>query len=95
MYDIQDEVARILNISFFDVEEISDADFDMITGGISTIVNNYAHVFADRQLRNEALYDKMIPSAQKEIREIKKTLKEQNEKKRSIRNRKTNRGTRF
>ena len=77
LYDIQDEIARILDISFFDVEEISDADLDMITGGIHSMVRNYTHTLANRQLQHEAFYEKMIPSAQEEIRKIKKEQHEQ------------------
>ncbi len=86
-YDIQTEIAKILNISFFDVEEISDIDLDMIIGSIDGMIINYTNALANRQLQNEAIYDKMIPSAYEEIQKIKKEEYE--------RNKKQNKSTRF
>ena len=89
LYDIKDEISRVLEIPFFDVEELSDIDLDMITDSINGMVKNYALALAGRQLQNDAIYEKMIPSAQEEIQKIKKEQYEQSREQNRERERRT------
>ncbi len=65
--EMQNEIATILDISIFEVEEISDIDLQMIESSIESIIRNYSHSFAHRQKENQQKYNMLKDNIYKEL----------------------------
>ena len=56
MQTYKEKFQKWLQISIFDVEEISDLDLQIIVDTMKGIPNKYAKGLAERQLYNEKIY---------------------------------------
>ncbi len=82
---VQEKIAHILNISIFDVYEISDIDLEMIESSIHNMINRYSHSFAQRQKDHDEIYNLLTDDAYEDVQKLLKEEKEKNERNRKIR----------
>ncbi len=72
---IQEKIAHILNISIFEVHEISDIDLETIKLSIDSVIDQYSHSFADRQMHHNKIYNSLTEATKREIIDLIKKIK--------------------